>query len=453
MQEPVEKLMLPLVASYGQLMQRFAPSLHHPIREEAEVLKKPIIIVIAKKKKCVGCDFPIEVWAKIIERIPHVSYLIPLSMMNTTLYAAIWHNHALMFAVYEQLFHWNEYAPRCIKGAMHIPRNVPVYMPCDQWKTQGVPHDQIRLFNQHVGNLCRAKFLPWCTHCRTPLAPDAVGVTIIFPYARLCYLCKIDGFFISDYELWDKYGISLNASSATFPTKEKMQLEATQKSDAILDDDEDDFFGGSKGAKTLTKKKQQRPPPKLKLKKTGGRNNKAIMLQNSFYTRDANGDYTYVPISAPSSQTILEFIIREHPKVFFFTHRGTRHSRCTITSNPINIAGPLMNQTLNMLFFRKSDLNKIFDLDKAKALKHLRDHSINLIRAFFARAMVKKEFAWAMPWNTMTPIKQRTIWERLIAVKHQRACNPMLIVYPGGWDHLNAAQFGYAQAHELRGWS
>ena len=441
--------------TYYQLMQRFAPVHHHNIEKEgaaAPAKKKAMMVVATKKKKCIGGDFPNEVWAKIIERIPHVSYLIPLSMINKTLYAAIWHNHALMFAVYDQYFHWNEHAPRCIKGAMHIPRNIPVYMPADEWKIQGVPRPQIRFFNQHVAQLCRAKFLPWCSHCRAPLPPDAQGVTVIFPWGRLCYLCKVDEVFISDYELWLKYGISMNASSAPFTSTKKFipPIIVVNKENDDDDDDDDDILGQSSKmmAKNMAKTKKKRPPPKLKLRKTG-RNSKAITLQNSFFTQDANGDYTY---DAPPRQgTILEWIIQEHPHVFFFTHRGTRYARCNITSNPINLAGPLMNQALNMIFFRKSDLNQIFDLNKVKALKQLRERAIVIIRAVVLRTMAQKEIAWALPWETMTPVQHRTIWERIIVKKHQRACNPMLIVYPQEWDHLNATQFQFAQAHELRG--
>jgi hypothetical protein len=81
---------------YHQLMRRFAPVRPKSAEEieEANKRKRLVVVVETKKKKkplaCKGGVFPVEVWAKIIHKLPHVSYLIPLSMMNTTLRAIIW---------------------------------------------------------------------------------------------------------------------------------------------------------------------------------------------------------------------------------------------------------------------------------------------------------------------------------------------------------------------------
>ena len=86
---------------FQQLMRKFAPvrpkTADEIAREEASKRKRlaeEVVVVDTKKKKktlaCKGGVFPVEVWAKIIQRLPHVSYLIPLAMMNTTLRAIIW---------------------------------------------------------------------------------------------------------------------------------------------------------------------------------------------------------------------------------------------------------------------------------------------------------------------------------------------------------------------------
>ena len=65
-----------------------------------------------------------------------------------------------MRAIYDHYFHWDEHAPRAIKGAMPIPREVAFYMPDPTWHALGVPHCEVDRFNRHVAQLCRASFWP-----------------------------------------------------------------------------------------------------------------------------------------------------------------------------------------------------------------------------------------------------------------------------------------------------
>jgi hypothetical protein len=81
-------------ADYRELMRRFAPQ----TKKRAVAAASPAAVVVSKKRKAVvalrrptnGVAFPIEVWAKIIQWLPNVSFLMPLSMLNKSLRAAIW---------------------------------------------------------------------------------------------------------------------------------------------------------------------------------------------------------------------------------------------------------------------------------------------------------------------------------------------------------------------------
>jgi hypothetical protein len=83
-------------ALYREMMLRFAPQ----PKKRALVLPTAAIVedaVEPKKKKrgggrkpANGASFPIEIWAKILQWLPHISYLIPVSMLNKSLRAAIW---------------------------------------------------------------------------------------------------------------------------------------------------------------------------------------------------------------------------------------------------------------------------------------------------------------------------------------------------------------------------
>lgn len=306
---------------------------------------------------------------------------------------------------------------------MHIPREVCLYMPDAGWKDLGVPRSEVARFNRHVGDLCRTSFWPWCTVCRTFLAPDKPGVMAIFPRARLCPTCKLDGAFISDCELWDKYHISLKRrvgflmASPPAPPQKQENVAPPKK----------------KGA--------PRPPSKLKMRK--GR----AAMQNPFFQPDARGALEAVSFASGAAllrPTVLERLVEE--KVFFFTHRGTRQQRLAVTSEPINLMGPLMNQTLNMVFFLKTDIERAFDLAKARERKLREERAAVAIAAAVLRRAIMRDIAWALPWSTMTADTRAVVWERVSAARLHRVRVPMLPALP--WTPLNAAEFQYAQAHQ-----
>ena len=134
--------------------------------------------------------------------------------------------------------------------------------------------------------------------------------------------------------------------------------------------------------------------------------------------------------------------------VFFIAHYGTRHQRCSITSNTINLAGPLMNQRLSMLFFLKTDIERVFDLKKARALKTRRDAAVGVLGAVMLRFAASRDVRWAMPFSTMTPANRHIVWDRIVTTRQFRATNPPNIPFPPGWEPLNAVDMQYAQAHQ-----
>jgi hypothetical protein len=85
-------------ALFKEMMRRFAPQ----PKKRASVLPTAAIAEAAveprKKKRSGhvgrkpmnGVSFPIEIWGKILQWLPHVSYLIPVSMLNKSLRAAVW---------------------------------------------------------------------------------------------------------------------------------------------------------------------------------------------------------------------------------------------------------------------------------------------------------------------------------------------------------------------------
>ena len=81
-------------ARFREMMRRFAP------QSKKRVVVANIVedaTTRPKKKRSAGgrkpvngVSFPIEIWAKILQWLPHVSYLIPISMLNKSLRAAVW---------------------------------------------------------------------------------------------------------------------------------------------------------------------------------------------------------------------------------------------------------------------------------------------------------------------------------------------------------------------------
>jgi hypothetical protein len=55
-----------------------------------------------------------------------------------------------MCVLFDHYFQWNENAARMIKGALHIPREVPVFMPDPRWKDEGVPLHKVCLGAFHA---------------------------------------------------------------------------------------------------------------------------------------------------------------------------------------------------------------------------------------------------------------------------------------------------------------
>lgn len=85
---------------FRELLSRFAPVRAHTAAVDERPPKKrhadeaPNAAVSQKKAKKPVCKgggvFPMEVWAKIIQRLPHVAHLIPLAAVNSSLRSAIW---------------------------------------------------------------------------------------------------------------------------------------------------------------------------------------------------------------------------------------------------------------------------------------------------------------------------------------------------------------------------
>jgi hypothetical protein len=304
---------------------------------------------------------------------------------------------------------------------------------------------QVKQFNTFVGSLCRTAYLPWCACCNAPISKDCAQAMAIFPGKRYCRVCKLSSLFISDLELADKYGIKL---SDRLPGEMK-KVEAPPVVSTEVDDDDDEEALNIVAPKRRQKKKAAgvRPPPARKPSSTKRKHT------NPFYRRDANGDWATTTITPPAEdkrRTVLQFIVTSG--VFFIAHSGSRHQRCSFTSNSINLAGPLMNQRLNMLFFRMTDIEKLFDLKKARALKLRRDNAISLLGAVFMRRNAERDINWAMPFTTMTPSNRHIVWDRIVTTRQFRATNALHVMYPPGWEPLNAVDMQYAQAHQHLGY-
>ena len=82
-------------ARFREMMRRFAPqskkrALTANIVEDAAVSQPRRKRSAGGRKPVNGVSFPIEIWGKILQWLPHVSYLIPISMLNKSLRAAVW---------------------------------------------------------------------------------------------------------------------------------------------------------------------------------------------------------------------------------------------------------------------------------------------------------------------------------------------------------------------------
>jgi hypothetical protein len=212
----------------------------------------------------------------------------------------------------------------------------------------------------------------------------------------------------------------------------------------------------------------------------------------------------------PSGRTILQYIVEECPEVHYFTQSGTRHQRVAFTSDPMDLTGPKMIQKLNMIFFLKRDIARVFDLKKAAERKKQRDNAAAVIGGAILRLTQVRDIKWALPWyflcflcfrllpllpllplaasassasaccisasacclcflcfrllhllhlcfrllhltaagrSTMTQQKQTTIWERMISTRHYRANNPIQYAYAEGWTPLTALEMQFAAGY------
>ena len=102
-----------------------------------------------------------------------------------------------------------------------------------------VPMHQVKTFNRHVADLCRANFSPWCAVCKGAIAPDCIGSIAILPAKRLCPICKTDAF-ISDYRLWCQYNISMKHVVGPAAVAAVAAVESELQDHHDNDDDDDD---------------------------------------------------------------------------------------------------------------------------------------------------------------------------------------------------------------------
>ena len=280
-----------------------------------------------------------------------------------------------MCVVYDTYFQWNENAGRMFRS--YIPRNTPVYMPLIEWRDSGVPVGQVNRFNHFVADICRANFSPWCAICRCPIQPDCQGCVVIYPSKRVCPICKTDAF-ISDYRLWAQYSIGMQQLTAPLQRFSAIQQHESDpiqqhESDPLQEEEDDDPKKRPKAPK------KQRPPPKLKKPSRRHRNASTVA-------------------TAPSGRTILQYIVEDCPEVHYFTQSGTRHQRVAFTSDPMDLAGPKMIQKLNMIFFLKRDIARVFDLKKAAERKEQRDNAAGVIGGAVLRLTQVRDIKWALPW-------------------------------------------------------
>jgi hypothetical protein len=165
-----------------------------------------------------------------------------------------------MCIIFDTYFQWNENAGRM----MRCLRDVPVFMPETEWRDNGVmtrallfvssrrmqltfplapqvPMHQVKTFNRHVADLCRANFSPWCAICKGAIAPDCIGSIAILPSKRLCPICKTDAF-ISDYRLWCQYNISMKhvVGPAAMAAVSAVESELQDHHASDRDNDDDD---------------------------------------------------------------------------------------------------------------------------------------------------------------------------------------------------------------------
>ena len=285
-----------------------------------------------------------------------------------------------MCVVYDTYFQWNENAGRMFRS--YIPRSTPVFMPLIEWRDAGVPVGQVKRFNHFVADICRANFSPWCAICRCHIQPDCQGCVVIYPSKRVCPICKTDAF-ISDYRLWTQYSIGMQQlmPSAEEPSDAAFRsVDAVPQSSAdVADADEDDDDAPKKRPKAP---KKQRPPPKMK--------------KPSRRHRNASTAAT-APL-ATTARTILQYIVEDCTEVHYFTQSGTRHQRVAFTSDPMDLAGPKMIQRLNMIFFLKRDIARVFDLKKAAERKEQRDNAAAVIGGAVLRLTQVRDIKWALPW-------------------------------------------------------
>jgi hypothetical protein len=291
-----------------------------------------------------------------------------------------------MCIIYDTYFQWNENAGRMFRS--FIPRTVPVYMPLVEWRDTGVPLGHVKVFNRFVADLCRANFSPWCAVCRCSIPSDCSGCIVIFPSKRVCPICKTDAF-ISDFRLWSQFNIGMKqlmpadaeASAKAAEASAEAAAKAAEAAAAKAAADEDEA-SGDEAKKRRVAPKKQRPPPKMK--KPSRRLLRA-------------------PLHAPSGvaqgrRTVLQYIIEDCPEVYYFTQSGTKHQRVAFTSDPKDLDGHMMSQRLNMIFFLKRDIERVFDLKKAAEYKKLRDDAAAVIGGAIMRLTQVRDVKWALPW-------------------------------------------------------
>jgi hypothetical protein len=295
-----------------------------------------------------------------------------------------------MCIIYDTYFQWNENAGRMFRS--FIPRTVPVYMPLVEWRDGGVPLGHVKVFNRFVADLCRANFSPWCAVCRCAIPSDCSGCIVIFPSKRVCPICKTNAF-ISDFRLWSQFNIGMKqlmpakaadaaaADAAAEAAAKAAAAEAAAKAAVANDEDE---ASGDEAKKRRVAPKKQRPPPKMK--KPSRR-------------RPLHAPFGVAPaLVAQGRRTVLQYIIEDCPEVYYFTQSGTKHQRIAFTSDPKDLDGPMMSQRLNMIFFLKRDIERVFDLKKAAEYKKLRDNAAAVIGGAIMRLTQVRDVKWALPW-------------------------------------------------------
>ena len=100
-----------------------------------------------------------------------------------------------------------------------------------------------------------------------------------------------------------------------------------------------------------------------------------------------------------------------------------------------------------MLFFLKTDLDKVFDLEAARAIKARKDAARAYIGKWIVARMTTRDITWVKEWTDATRF---LVWDRIINTRLFRIAHPQQIMYPAGWEPLGGEEMRQAQAHQFR---